>query len=445
MAKELTDDQKAERRAKAKARRDARKAKKTAIKPAATESPEKKSTSAEEVEQKANVKAAASVAQAVMSKIGGSRKKSEHRFQTLAEDDLAFEIKGFFKYGISWLDKMTGGVPWGRITEIFGWEATGKTALWENTIANCLEQGGLPVIFEPECALEKDRLRGILLSKCALFDHLDMTIEEWHEAYDEDPNIEDPLNHVIYSDADTVELIFEEIEQIIDTTAVTDASAPILIVWDSVATTTAKAELDAEVGEQQYAQQAQIISKELRKMKSKLAKTNTAIIVINQLREQIQKSMARLSSDDYNTFGGRAIRFYATVRINLRKVGKIELTKLKAEDRKKGKQRKIDGLLIEAETIKNKIHGFPPFQKCKYPIMFYEGGITEERSTWELLVEKKKLKSSGSFWKIEGIDDSFYRKDWVEFYREHSEEIQDVVFSLPMGSNESEEQDPDEE
>lgn len=350
-------------------------------------------------------------------------------------------IKGFFSFGIPWLDKICGGgaskgAPKGRIIEIFGWEGSGKTAILEELIVDCLRKNGIAVMFEPETALEKHRLRQKLIEQTDLYKDVASSLDDWLLKREENPDHPDPLDDILYSPADTVEDIFTEIETMVDVIKKEDPERPVIFGWDSVAATTTDVEQKADVGQQQYSKQAIIISRALRKIRRKIADTGVSIALLNQLRSKVNEQNAR-GSEDYETFGGKAIRFYSTIRISLKKVGKVKLKKGKDIEKesktkaaaKRAKQ-KVDGILIEAETVKNKIFGVPPFQRARFPIMFDEAGISAERSALLYLKEKNMTESAGNNGRrIIGIEDDYFTEEtWPEYYKRHADEIEEAFF-----------------
>jgi len=379
------------------------------------------------------------------------KQKSKSALYTLSAEVYS-TITGFFSFGIPWIDKICGGgAPKGRCIEIFGWEGSGKTALLEELIVDCMRKGGLAVLFEPETALEKHRLRQKLLEQTDLYKHIASTLEEWIEKKEKDPDLPDPLDDILYSPADTAEEIFEEIETMVDVIKKEDPDRSVIFGWDSVAATTTDTEQKTEVGKQQYSKQAIIISRALRKIRRKIADTGTTIVFLNQLRSKVNEQQAR-GSEDYETFGGKAIRFYSTIRLNLKKVGKVKLKKGKEIEEesttkaaaKRAKQ-KVDGLLIEAEAVKNKIFGVPPFQRARFPIMFHEGGISPERSALLFLTQKKMTESAGSNGRrVLGIEDDYFTEaTWPAYYKRHAEEIEEAFFVNPADSAREEDEDED--
>jgi len=306
----------------------------------------------------------------------------------LSEETTISQVRTWIPTGIRWLDSVTGGgVPAGRLTEVFGWEGVGKTALCERVVKHCQDMGGIVNIIEPESSLERKRM---------LKDNVN-------------------LEEVIYSAPNAVEEIFQEIDETI--AAITEEAPEqlILIVWDSVAGTSSIQELEAEYGEKQYAPAAFVISQAMRKIAGQIAKTNVALLFINQLRENVGASKFE---DPYRTYGGHAIGFKAALRINLQRHGIVRLSST---------DKKIDGISVKADIIKNKTFGNAPLQFAKFPIMFYEGGISDIRSLFDWWETLGYVTPIGSMYKAEGVDTRFYRKNWPEFYQENKEAIEVAV------------------
>jgi len=448
MGKRSSDDAEArrKRRAERKARKAAQKEVSSKISDTSDDTPVPKKTKAAPAaaaKTPVDIKRMSAIAESVIDRVNTKviKKNSEYEASMhRLSDEASLNTDDVISFGIPWLDNITGGgAIFGRIVEIFGWEGLGKTALWENAAANCVQKGGLVVVFETEAAIDRKRLRKKLLEQTDVFAHLGTpTLETWEEKRKEDPEFPDPLDVIVYSNSDTAEQIFDEMEEIVDTVKADDPDLPLFIVWDSVAATSSLVEMDASVSEQKYSKQALTISKAMRKLRRKLSKSKVALCFVNQLRSKISDNSYNKGSNDYETFGGKAIRFYADVRINLTLAGKVIDDKkggASADDSDAAKKRakanrRVDGIMIQAETVKCKILGYPPFQKARFPIMFYEHGISAERSAMEYLVAKKKIKTSGGYSYVEGIEEGFYKKDWVEFYSANTEEIQDIIFAL---------------
>jgi len=238
-----------------------------------------------------------------------------------------------------------GGLPRGRIIEIFGAESAGKTTLAMSAIAEAQAAGGQAAFIDVEHAMDPSyaRLLGVDIEK------------------------------LLISQPDSAEQALEITEYLIRSGALD------IIVLDSVAALVPQAELEGDMGEMQIGLQARIMSKALRKLTGVIHKTDTVCIFINQLREKV----GVVFGSPEVTPGGRALKFYSSVRIDLRRVEAVKV----GQD--------IIGNRIRARVVKNKVA--PPFRKAEMEIMF-DSGISKEGSLLDLGVEEGIVKKSGSFY-----------------------------------------------
>jgi recombination protein RecA len=237
-----------------------------------------------------------------------------------------------------------GGIPRGRVTEIFGPEASGKTTLAQHIIAEAQKLGGTAAYIDAEHALDPN-----YAANCGV-----------------------KLDDLLISQPDTGEQALEITEALVRSGAVD------VIVIDSVAALVPRAEIEGEMGDAHVGLQARLMSQALRKLAAAIGKSGTAVIFINQLREKV----GIVFGNPEVTPGGRALKFYSSVRIDLRRVESI----------KQGDE--IIGNLVRAKVVKNKIA--PPFKSAQFDIMF-DHGISQEGNLIDLGVELGIVSKSGAF------------------------------------------------
>ncbi len=237
-----------------------------------------------------------------------------------------------------------GGIPRGRITEIFGPEASGKTTLGQHVIAEAQKQGGIAAYIDVEHALDPT-----YANRCGV-----------------------NVDNMLISQPDTGEQALEITEALVRSGAID------VIVIDSVAALVPRAEIEGEMGDAHIGLQARLMSQALRKLAAAIGKSGTAVIFINQLREKV----GIVFGNPEVTPGGRALKFYSSIRIDLRRVETI----------KQGTE--AIGSHVRARVVKNKVA--PPFRSADFDIMF-DHGISKEGNLVDLGVELGLVKKAGAF------------------------------------------------
>ena len=259
-----------------------------------------------------------------------------------------------------------GGLPRGRVTEIFGPESSGKTTLALQVIAEAQKAGGLAAFVDAEHALDAEYARKLGVD----------------------------IDNLLVSQPDNGEQALEIVEVLIRSGSVD------VVVVDSVAALVPRAEIEGEMGEAQMGLQARLMSQALRKLTGAISKSKTVLIFINQLREKI----GVMFGNPETTTGGRALKFYASVRIDIRRIGAI----------KDGEN--VIGGRTRVKVVKNKMA--PPFREAEFDIVFGEG-VSREGDLIDLAVEKKIIEKSGAWFAYGGERLGQGRENVKGFLREH--------------------------
>ena len=270
-----------------------------------------------------------------------------------------------------------GGLPRGRVVEIYGPESSGKTTLTLQVIAEMQKQGGTCAFIDAEHALDT-----------AYAQKLGVNLQE-----------------LLISQPDTGEQALEIVDALVRSASVD------LVVVDSVAALTPKAEIEGEMGDSLPGLQARLMSQALRKLTGTIKKTNTMVIFINQIRMKI----GVMFGSPETTTGGNALKFYASVRLDIRRIGSI----------KKGEE--VIGNETKVKVVKNKVS--PPFKTAEFDILYGEG-ISREGEIIDMGVEAKVLEKSGAWYAYKGEKIGQGKDNAREFLRENLElafEIENLV------------------
>ncbi|MBP6777493.1 MAG: recombinase RecA [Piscinibacter sp.] len=270
-----------------------------------------------------------------------------------------------------------GGLPRGRVVEIYGPESSGKTTLTLQVIAEMQKQGGVSAFIDAEHALDAQYAEKLGVN----------------------------LQDLLISQPDTGEQALEIVDALVRSGSVD------LIVIDSVAALTPKAELEGDMGDSLPGLQARLMSQALRKLTATIQKTNTMVIFINQIRMKI----GVMFGSPETTTGGNALKFYASVRLDIRRIGSI----------KKGDE--VIGNETKVKVVKNKVA--PPFKTAEFDILYGEG-ISREGEIIDMGVEARVIEKSGAWYAYKGEKIGQGKDNAREFLRENADlavEIENLV------------------
>jgi recombination protein RecA len=259
-----------------------------------------------------------------------------------------------------------GGMPRGRVIEIFGPESSGKTTLALQVIAEAQKTGGMAAFVDAEHALDAQYARKLGVD----------------------------LDNLLVSQPDNGEQALEIVEVLVRSGGVD------VVVVDSVAALVPRAEIEGEMGEAQMGLQARLMSQALRKLTGIVSKSKTCLIFINQLREKI----GVMFGNPETTTGGRALKFYASVRIDIRRIGAI----------KDGDS--VVGGRTRVKVVKNKVA--PPFREAEFDVMYGEG-ISREGDLLDLAVDRRIVEKSGTWFAFSGERLGQGRENVKQFLKEN--------------------------
>jgi recombination protein RecA len=270
-----------------------------------------------------------------------------------------------------------GGLPRGRVVEVFGPEASGKTTLTLQVIAEVQRGGGTAAFVDAEHALDP--------------------------SYAEKLGVN--INDLLVSQPDTGEQALEITDMLVRSNAVD------IVVIDSVAALTPKAEIEGEMGEMQVGLQARLMSQALRKLTGNIKRSNTIVVFINQIRMKI----GVMFGNPETTTGGNALKFYASVRLDIRRIGAI----------KSGEE--VTGNMTRVKVVKNKVA--PPFREAEFEIM-YGQGISREGEIIELASSLGIVEKSGAWYSYKGNrigQGKDNARTYLQTNRDAAREIEELV------------------
>ncbi|MBU1118488.1 recombinase RecA [Patescibacteria group bacterium] len=266
-----------------------------------------------------------------------------------------------------------GGIPKGRVIEIFGPESSGKTTLAEHIVASVQKRGGVAAYVDAEHALDPDYAKKIGVD----------------------------IEKLLISQPETGEQALEIVETLVRSNAVD------IVVIDSVAALTPRAEIEGEMGDSHMGLQARLMSQALRKLTGVVSKSRTTVIFINQIRMKI----GIMFGNPEETPGGKALKFYSSVRIDLRRSAQIKLGE------------KIIGNRVKVKVVKNKVA--PPFQTAEFDIMYNEG-ISRMGDLLDTGVRMKIVDKSGAWFTYNGEQLGQGREASKIYLKEHKKVAKEI-------------------
>lgn len=277
-----------------------------------------------------------------------------------------------------------GGIPKGRVVEIYGPESSGKTTLTLHIISEIQKQGGQAAFVDAEHALDPAYARRIGVD----------------------------IDNLLLSQPDTGEQALEIVETLVRSNAVD------IVVVDSVAALTPRAEIEGEMGDAQMGLQARLMSQALRKLTAAISKSNCIVIFLNQLRMKI----GVMFGNPETTTGGQALKFYSSVRLEIRRIGTLEGAESTA-----GEGKELVGNRVKVKVVKNKVA--PPFKTAEFDIL-YNKGISKVGDILDLATKYEFVRKSGAFYSYgdtklgQGRENS---KNFLEENKELSSELESMI------------------
>ena len=307
-------------------------------------------------------------------------------------DSTPTDIKEFISTGSSTLDlaisnKPNGGIAVGRITEINGLESSGKSLLGAHILAETQKKDGIAVYIDTETSVSQDFLEVLGVD----------------------------MGKMLYLHLETVEEIFEAIEEIVTKVRESDKDRLVTIMVDSLAAASTKVEIEADFEKDGWAtSKAIIISKAMRKITQLIGREKIALVFTNQLRQKL----GVMFGDPWTTSGGKALPFHASTRIRLKNMGQI-----------KDSKKNVLGMKCRAQIVKNRLG--PPLRHADYD-MYFDRGIDNYGAWLTVLKEHKLIKSGGAWYTLtdqDGKDHKFMSKDWEELIT-NNDELREYVYGI---------------
>jgi len=309
-------------------------------------------------------------------------------------DTTPTDIKDFVSTGSTMLDlaisnKPNGGIAVGRITELNGLESSGKSLLGAHMLAETQKKGGVAVYIDTETSVSTEFLGAIGVD----------------------------VESMLYLHLETVEDIFQAVEEIVSKVRESDKDRLVTILVDSLAAATTKVELEADFDKDGWATaKAIIISKAMRKITQMIGRQKVALVFTNQLRQKL----GVMFGDPWTTSGGKALPFHASTRIRLKNTGQIKDTK-----------KNTIGIKMRAQVIKNRLG--PPMRHADFNL-YFETGIDNEGSWLTVLKDHKLVKQGGAWYTMlnhKGEELKFQSKDWSEQLKD--EKFKEHCYNLICG------------
>ena len=329
------------------------------------------------------------LAQALADNLNKNFKNNRVAYFLDGSDSTPTDIKEFISTGSSILDlaisnRPNGGIAVGRITEINGLESSGKSLIGTHILAETQKKGGLAVYIDTETSVSR----------------------EWLETIGID------VQNLLYLHVETVEDIFECIENIITKIRESDRDRLVTILVDSLAAASTKVEMEADFDKDGWATaKAIVISKAMRKITQMVGRERVALVFTNQLRQKL----GVMFGDPWTTSGGKALPFHSSTRIRLKNMGQIKDTK-----------KNTLGMKARAQIIKNRLG--PPLRHADFNL-YFDSGIDDKGSWLQVMKDHKLVKVAGAWYtiKFEGEDIKFQSKDFKKVLDERPE-LEDYLY-----------------